>query len=608
STNGNGAQDYGNGYTAVHHPNPHVRRKLNAAAAAAAGGTSFASLSNMRRCVIDVSDTEDEDGEEDGAQREASKAGPSRPSGIGSGGTPRPGSAMGEKSAVELELEIKKMREMIREREEMRLRKLAAQSNRSTRSSTPTAAAPQAAAIPLPQAASIGVPGATMQEAPESGASNRDTSEGAAVENSMDADPAPANVSLIITARQVNRRHMLVALQLQRRTRTTSTNCRRSHLLVIFFPTIYDAPCFADLFVLLVFHAAVFLPSPYATITRLANWGCVLILFLAAEEAPAEAAPGTPHQVTGEQGESSAFSVSCRAVSPPKHGKNKWQGSLSPPLRPSQTIPSDCCFLLFFPAFRVIALSPALIAVPSATPPPSFDPLHLVRPSLSSTSSIPAVGGDSASVDVPASTQRDTVLNSQERQESDSALEEQQAPRFRPYDSLFSSYPLLGHLPTPQRPQPSTVIQSTLAADASTPDLRPLKARAFRKHMAALGLQNERICQYEVPGGGECRDAQCRDLHLSRVVVDPSGAPHLFLFLAIRFVVLSLVFHTRVVVLPFFVADEETAMYLGETHPTAGNVPTMLKALQEAQARAPQATFEQHVEEAWASLVGRSTR
>ncbi|KAA1469905.1 hypothetical protein DENSPDRAFT_835590 [Dentipellis sp. KUC8613] len=294
STNGNGAQEHGNGYTAIHHPNPHVRRKLNAAAAAAAGGTSFASVSNMRRCVIDVSDTEDEDGEEDGIQREASKAGPSRPSGTGSGGTPRPGSAMGEKSAVELELEIKKMREMIREREEMRLRKLAAQSNRSTRSSTPTAALPQSAAILVPHAASISVPGATMQEAPDFSASVRDTSEGAAMENSMDADPTPANGQPSTHAGGSS---------------VSAVDQNDFHKLPPFTPTgytvflsLHDAPCFADLFALLVFHAAVFLPMPYATITRLANWGCVLVLFLAAEEAPAEAAPGTPHQVTGEQG------------------------------------------------------------------------------------------------------------------------------------------------------------------------------------------------------------------------------------------------------------------------------------------------------------------
>ncbi|KAI0320540.1 hypothetical protein OF83DRAFT_1169245 [Amylostereum chailletii] len=42
-----------------HHPNPHVRRRMTASSV---GG--FANITNTRRCVIDVSDSEDEDGED----------------------------------------------------------------------------------------------------------------------------------------------------------------------------------------------------------------------------------------------------------------------------------------------------------------------------------------------------------------------------------------------------------------------------------------------------------------------------------------------------------------------------------------------------------------
>ena len=93
SRTGSGAGlNYGGGY----YPNPHVRHKTNGVTA---GG--FASLNSTRRCVIDVSDSEDEASEE-----ELSSTQP----------TPRD-------SALALEQEIERMRKMIREREELKLRK-----------------------------------------------------------------------------------------------------------------------------------------------------------------------------------------------------------------------------------------------------------------------------------------------------------------------------------------------------------------------------------------------------------------------------------------------------------------------------------------------------
>ena len=93
---------FGNG--AVYHPNPHVRRKMNGVAA---GG--FASLNSARRCVIDVSDSEDDDMSEDETPSTA--------------GAPRETLSSARDSALALELEIERMRKMIREREEMKLRK-----------------------------------------------------------------------------------------------------------------------------------------------------------------------------------------------------------------------------------------------------------------------------------------------------------------------------------------------------------------------------------------------------------------------------------------------------------------------------------------------------
>ena len=94
----------GTGY----HPNPHVRRKMNGAAA---GG--FASLNNARRCVIDVSDSEDDTSEDEmpstATQPQGSLASVAQSS--------------ARDSALALELEIERMRKIIREREEMKLRK-----------------------------------------------------------------------------------------------------------------------------------------------------------------------------------------------------------------------------------------------------------------------------------------------------------------------------------------------------------------------------------------------------------------------------------------------------------------------------------------------------
>lgn len=95
-------------------------------------------------------------------------------------------------------------------------------------------------------------------------------------------------------------------------------------------------------------------------------------------------------------------------------------------------------------------------------------------------------------------------------------------PRYKAYEPILSSYPLLsGHsLASQQSPQASST-RSWLRV----PDLKPLKLRTALRSIAAAGSQGQRVCQYEVPGGGECRDVKCGDLHIGRIAVEPSGAP-----------------------------------------------------------------------------------
>ncbi|KAI0304483.1 hypothetical protein B0F90DRAFT_1262810 [Multifurca ochricompacta] len=82
------------------------------------------------------------------------------------------------------------------------------------------------------------------------------------------------------------------------------------------------------------------------------------------------------------------------------------------------------------------------------------------------------------------------------------------------------------------------------------PDLNRLKMQAAARRITQNSRESARICQFEVPGGGECRDVDCGDLHLSQLEVEPN-------------------------------------------------------ALQAARARRPEATFDERVKEAWASMRDR---
>lgn len=120
------------------------------------------------------------------------------------------------------------------------------------------------------------------------------------------------------------------------------------------------------------------------------------------------------------------------------------------------------------------------------------------------------------------------------------------------------------------------------------PDLKPLKKAASFKALDPA----KQICQYELPGGGVCRDAGCEDVHLSRVVdgggdvVEPNGTWILLLtcscvlilgwlmrFLPIfccfsfflvgcAFVLQFLPFESPFPPLPLLPTDEDTAEYI----------------------------------------------
>jgi len=99
---------------------------------------------------------------------------------------------------------------------------------------------------------------------------------------------------------------------------------------------------------------------------------------------------------------------------------------------------------------------------------------------------------------------------------------------FITYDSVLSHYPLLSGRSLGQQEM------------ADTPNLQNLKMQTAARRMTDKSSENVRICQFEVPGGGECRDTTCGDLHLSQLQVEPNGTPRpLTLCLSCHVIVLS---------------------------------------------------------------------
>ncbi|GLB38373.1 hypothetical protein LshimejAT787_0502380 [Lyophyllum shimeji] len=111
------------------------------------------------------------------------------------------------------------------------------------------------------------------------------------------------------------------------------------------------------------------------------------------------------------------------------------------------------------------------------------------------------------------------------------------------------------------------------------PDLRPLKLATASR----LLDPSKRICQYEVPGGGVCRDENCEDAHLSRIAGHGGrgGAEP---------------------------TDPETAEYLLNALPSkwlADNnvsLPKVSSAIRQVRLKNPQMGFEERVAHALAAL------
>ncbi|KAK7690375.1 hypothetical protein QCA50_007033 [Cerrena zonata] len=137
------------------------------------------------------------------------------------------------------------------------------------------------------------------------------------------------------------------------------------------------------------------------------------------------------------------------------------------------------------------------------------------------------------------------------------------------YRSLLSQYPSL-HIHSPLSGiQHSPAKHSGSSFDQL--DLKPLKLAATHKWLEAN--TSRCLCQYEIPGGGECRDLDCQAIHPSKLsAIEPS--------------------------------DKETAEYLCSAMPIGSQwtVEVVKTALEESRQRHPAFDFEHRVREAAASL------
>ncbi|KAI0826767.1 hypothetical protein BC628DRAFT_215349 [Trametes gibbosa] len=146
---------------------------------------------------------------------------------------------------------------------------------------------------------------------------------------------------------------------------------------------------------------------------------------------------------------------------------------------------------------------------------------------------------------------------------------------FASYHSLLDHHPLLRErsLQDSSSQLPAETSRHGISSTASQPftlNLELLKQSSMQKYLSS---GSGRICQYEVPGGGECRDQNCEDIHLSRVSsVEPSA--------------------------------EDTAQYLCVSVPAGPRygVKAFRDALDVARLRYPTMSFDTRVQEALTSL------
>ncbi|CAL1712720.1 unnamed protein product [Somion occarium] len=178
----------------------------------------------------------------------------------------------------------------------------------------------------------------------------------------------------------------------------------------------------------------------------------------------------------------------------------------------------------------------------------------------------------------------------------------QQTEGFLFYQSPLSNYPSLrvhSHLPGIPR----------TGLTPNQLDLKPLKLAATRKWLQENSSRC--ICQFEVPGGGECRDRTCEDIHPSKMsTIEPSGT-HLTsyaLLLTSSSSLIPLPLHSHASswlrFLLFLIPDEETAEYLCSAMPDGSRITVqdVKAALEEVRRRHTTLDFDNRVKEALASL------
>lgn len=109
---------------------------------------------------------------------------------------------------------------------------------------------------------------------------------------------------------------------------------------------------------------------------------------------------------------------------------------------------------------------------------------------------------------------------------------------------------------------------STSRLGIPLPNMKPLRQATMTKLLDPF----KRICQYEVPGGGTCRDEGCEDVHLSRLeganqlgIIEPNGTSPI-LFIAMPLLVYLFSFAFAITLISRF-SDDDTAQYLFNTLP-----------------------------------------
>lgn len=143
------------------------------------------------------------------------------------------------------------------------------------------------------------------------------------------------------------------------------------------------------------------------------------------------------------------------------------------------------------------------------------------------------------------------------------------------------------------------------------PDLKPLKQAVLHRTLGQLTARNAdlRVCQYEVPGGGVCRDTDCDELHLSQIASEPSGTSWHCSFFKLTDAFLRSLGSTAspiAMLLSLPLADTELAAFVHGTlpHPWSGrcDVRAIEIALEGVQLRGGAKDVDTRVREALAGL------